>query len=126
MSLESPTRRELIASGLAVAAGAAFPDKARAEQRIIMNDASRLNPTPLYKHLIWKDDPSEIFIAALRTELKRAASAKRPIAVSAARHSMGAKACHATALQSPWRAALYLSTRPGGFIASMRARVGLM
>jgi FAD/FMN-containing dehydrogenase len=78
-----------MASGLAAAVASTLPGKALAEQRIILNDASRLNPTPLFKHLATNDDPTEAFIASLRAELKAAAAAKRPFAASAARHSMG-------------------------------------
>jgi FAD/FMN-containing dehydrogenase len=89
MSSYQPTRRHLIASGLATAAASALPGKAAADLRIILNDASRLNPTPVFKHLVLGGDPSEVFIARLRAELKGAAAAKRPIAASAARHTMG-------------------------------------
>jgi FAD/FMN-containing dehydrogenase len=76
-------------SGLATAAASALPGKVPAEQRVILNDASRLNPTPMFKHLVMNDDPTEAFVAGLRAELKAAAAAKRPISASAARHSMG-------------------------------------
>ena len=82
-------RRRLLLSSSAIAAGALLPGVAAAQQRIVMNDASRLSPTPVFKHWIVKPDPEEKLIAALRRELKAAASQRRPIAAGAARHSMG-------------------------------------
>ena len=54
-----------------------------------MNDASRLNPTPVAKHWVVRPDAEADFVARLRAELKEAAAARRPVAVGAARHSMG-------------------------------------
>jgi FAD/FMN-containing dehydrogenase len=82
-------RRRLLLGSSAIAAGTLLPRGATAQQRIVMNDASRLSPTPVFRHWIVKPDPEERLIAALRSELKAAASQKRPIAVGAARHSMG-------------------------------------
>jgi FAD/FMN-containing dehydrogenase len=58
-------------------------------QRTIVNDASGLNPTPVFRHWIARSDEDAVFIAKLRRELREAALAKRPVAVGAARHSMG-------------------------------------
>ena len=81
-------RRKFLASGVAVAATRlALP--ACAEPRIVMNDASQLNPTPVVKHWRPKTDESDKFIEALRVELKAAAAQKRRVVVGAARHSMG-------------------------------------
>jgi FAD/FMN-containing dehydrogenase len=82
------TRRVVIASGLGTAA-AFVTGPGGASQRIIMNDASRLDPTPVMKHWQPKTNPKDVFIESLRAELKEAASARRPVAVGAARHSMG-------------------------------------
>ena len=82
------TRRTVLAAGLATAA-TTFAGTGSAQQRIVMNDASRLNPTPVVKHWQPQTDPKDAFVERLRTELKEAASAKRPVAVGAARHSMG-------------------------------------
>jgi FAD/FMN-containing dehydrogenase len=82
------TRRNFIASGLAVAAAGIVTSSA-ARQRIVMNDASRLNPTPVAKLWLPKTGPRDAFIEELRTELFEAAAAKRPVALGAARHSMG-------------------------------------
>jgi len=82
------TRRAVLASGLATAATCvAAPGST--QQRIILNDASRLDPTPVMKHWQPKTEPKDAFIERLRTELNEAASARRPVAVGAARHSMG-------------------------------------
>ncbi|THD49040.1 MAG: FAD-binding oxidoreductase [Bradyrhizobium sp.] len=60
-----------------------------AEERIVMNDASRLNPTPVVKHWRPKSDPQGAYVEALRAELKEAKAAGRRLALGAARHSMG-------------------------------------
>jgi FAD/FMN-containing dehydrogenase len=83
------TRRRMM-SGLAAGAALALAPKAvRAQQRIVMNDASRLNPTPVFRHWIVKPQPDAELTAAFRKELKEAAAQKRPVCVGAARHSMG-------------------------------------
>lgn len=82
------TRRSLLLSGVAVAA-TALAGPARSQKRLVLNDASRLNPTPVIKHWRASADPKDAFIESLRAELKEAASARRPVAVGAARHSMG-------------------------------------
>jgi FAD/FMN-containing dehydrogenase len=61
----------------------------RAEQRSILNDASRLSPTPVAKHLTISKPAQDDLIARIRAELKEAAAANRPFAASVARHSMG-------------------------------------
>ena len=86
--IDSTRRRILLASSAAVA-GTLLPRISTAQQRIVMNDASRLSATPVFSHWVVKPDPEEQLIAALRKELKTAASRKRPVAVGAARHSMG-------------------------------------
>jgi FAD/FMN-containing dehydrogenase len=86
-------RRAFLARSAALAAGAALPAgmPSAAERRIVMNDASRLSPTPVFSHWVVKSDPEADVIARLRRELKEAASNRRPIVVGAARHSMGAQ-----------------------------------
>jgi len=79
------TRRDFVAAG---AAAIALPTAALAGQREILNDASGLNPTPVTKHVI-APDGRDAFIKALRDELKEASQAGRPVALGAARHSMG-------------------------------------
>jgi FAD/FMN-containing dehydrogenase len=61
----------------------------RAAQRSILNDASRLSPTPVAKHVTISKPAQDDLIARIRAELKEAAEANRPFAASVARHSMG-------------------------------------
>ncbi len=82
------TRREALLGAAALAAGAA--GSAKTEPRFVMNDASRLNPTPTIRHWIVREN-GDLRIALLRRELKDAAAAHRPVVVGAARHSMGAQ-----------------------------------
>ena len=80
-------RRTLLLNG-AAALLASRPAASQTRRRIVLNDASQLNPTPVVKH--WVAEPKEtLFVDQLRQELKEAAAARRPIAVGAARHSMG-------------------------------------
>jgi FAD/FMN-containing dehydrogenase len=83
------SRRRLLLASSGAAAGALLPRLVTAQQRITMNDASRLSLTPVFKHRIVKPDTEAQLIAGLRRELKAAASLHRPVAVGAARHSMG-------------------------------------
>lgn len=62
---------------------------ARATQRTILNDASRLSPTPVAKHVTISKPARDDLIERIRSELKQAAAANRPFAASVARHSMG-------------------------------------
>jgi FAD/FMN-containing dehydrogenase len=88
---------------LAVAAAAAFRRTARAALRPILNDASRLNPTPVAK--VWQADSirRDDFIAHLRAELAEAAAANRPVAVGVARHSMGGQSLARDGTAITWR-----------------------
>lgn len=83
------TRRQLVQGGALVALNAALPRTALAEPRIILNDASQLSPTPVFRHWVSRNGEREKVIERLRQELKSAAAEGRPVAVSAARHSMG-------------------------------------
>ena len=91
--MTSPTRRQVLKTAAVAAAVAALPRVPLAAEttgrRFIVNDASRLNPTPVYRHWIVGTDEQSFFIERLRQELKDAVLAKRPVAVAAARHSMG-------------------------------------
>lgn len=74
------------------ALGTLVPRIARsAEFRTVINDASRLNPTPVAKHIILRPEVGEPVIETLRREMKDAAAERRPFAVGVARHSMGAQ-----------------------------------
>lgn len=83
------SRRTVLTGGAALAATAVLPQPSQALQRPLINDASRLNPTPVVRHWIARPDDETAFIAQLRQELADAVQAKRPFAVGAARHSMG-------------------------------------
>ena len=84
------TRRDFLRIS---AAAAAMPfwgaPRAGATQRIILNDASRLSPTPVAKHVTISKAETGDLIARIRAELKEAAAERRPVAASVARHSMG-------------------------------------
>ncbi|KFG69084.1 FAD-binding oxidoreductase [Microvirga sp. BSC39] len=82
------SRRSLLISGGATALNLSFPKVSSANLRTVLNDASQLNPTPVAKHWVAKTQEAA-FIEQLRSELKEAAAARRPIALGAARHSMG-------------------------------------
>jgi len=57
-----------------------------------LNDASELSETPIFRHIVISDDPGEQLVAAIRDELNEARTNRRPVNVSAARHSMGGQA----------------------------------
>jgi FAD/FMN-containing dehydrogenase len=84
------TRRDFLRIS---AAAAAMPfwgtSRATAGQRIILNNASRLSPTPVAKHVTIAKTGTDDLIARIRAELKEAAVEHRPVAASVARHSMG-------------------------------------
>jgi FAD/FMN-containing dehydrogenase len=88
MNAPSLSRRIVVGGALAASAAALLPRPAAAS-RVVMNDASRLNPTPVFKHIVRTVERRDELIATLRAELKEAVAAKRPVAVGAARHSMG-------------------------------------
>jgi FAD/FMN-containing dehydrogenase len=71
-----------------------------------MNDASRLNPTPVAKHWRPSSDRQGGLVEALRGELKQAAETGRRVAVGAARHSMGGQSLPrdgvAITFDDPW------------------------
>jgi FAD/FMN-containing dehydrogenase len=82
-----PSRRAIIAG---VAASAVVkPQVTAARQRLVLNDASKLSATPVFSHWIANKEPEAEWIARLRREMVEAKGARRPLAVSAARHSMG-------------------------------------
>jgi FAD/FMN-containing dehydrogenase len=83
------TRRGLIKAGAVAALDAALPGAASAQPRIVLNDASGLSPTPVFRHWIVQTNGQADFVARLRQELKSATAERRPVAVGAARHSMG-------------------------------------
>ncbi|WP_226780154.1 FAD-binding oxidoreductase [Oceaniglobus trochenteri] len=54
-----------------------------------LNDASGLNETPIFRHVTLNDDVGDVLVARLRGELDEARESRRPVCLSAARHSMG-------------------------------------
>ena len=58
-------RRQVLLASSAVAAGM-LPVVSRAEQRIVMNDASGLSPTPVYTHRVLKASDDELLSAINR------------------------------------------------------------
>lgn len=91
--MKSISRRYFVATGIAASILAVLPLPVRAAIRLakskFLEDASKLLKLPVHKHLIVESAGEDELIAALRRELKEAASENRPVAVSAARHSMG-------------------------------------
>ncbi len=85
--VSKPTRRTLVA-GLAATA-ALRSGRGSARQRLVLNDASQLSATPVFSHWVAKTEPEAAWIARLRQEIAEAKANRRPLIVSAARHSMG-------------------------------------
>ena len=81
------SRRGLLIGSAAAAVSRST--RAKAFERPIINDASGLDPTPVAKHWIARSGGGDAFVARLRSELKEAAAAHRPVAAAVARHSMG-------------------------------------
>ena len=59
MPLARADRRSFLAAALATGAAAQLPSLAHAEPRIVMNDASRLDPTPVAKHARLSSSPRD-------------------------------------------------------------------
>src|SRR6516164_9831116 len=84
------SRRQFLRTGAAaIAAPLANLTPGYTAQRTILNDASRLSPTPVAKHITISKPGTDDLIARIRAELKEAAAERRPVAASVARHSMG-------------------------------------
>ena len=70
----------------------------------VLNDASLLSETPVFRHTILKTQGADL-IAALRAEMAEAQSAGRAFNIGAARHSMGGQAIpaagHAVTFDAP-------------------------
>ena len=99
-------RRTVLTGAAAMTAVAAPGTGTAAGTREILNDASRLNPTPVARHLKLKSDKQGAWIETLRAELKDAAQSRRRVAVGAARHSMGGQSLPrdglALTFEDPW------------------------
>ena len=84
-----PSRRTFLRAAAATVV-LPFAGRSRAAtQRTILNDASRLSPTPVARHVTISKPPLDDLVERIRAELKEAAAAKRAVAASVARHSMG-------------------------------------
>ena len=58
----------------------------------LLNDASLLSGTPIFRHTVLREGPGDAMIAALRTELAAARAEGRAVNIGGARHSMGGQA----------------------------------
>jgi FAD/FMN-containing dehydrogenase len=57
-----------------------------------LNDASLLNETPIFRHIVVQENPGDVLIERLRAEMAEARAEGRPFNIGAARHSMGGHA----------------------------------
>jgi FAD/FMN-containing dehydrogenase len=93
LSLKPITRRTLLATGAAAAVVHALPAFAQSPAKpLVLDDASRLDATPVARHWRPSSVTGDAWLNALRAELKTAAAESRPVCVGAARHSMGGQA----------------------------------
>lgn len=83
------SRRNVLKGGLALAVSGAAPAHAEFTPRAIINDASRLNPTAVARHVAFKATPTDDVVGRIRKEIAAAAAEGRPFAIGTARHSMG-------------------------------------
>lgn len=67
----------------------ATPARADFSARPIINDASRLNPTSVARHIALKADSTDNVVDRVRKEIASAAAEGRAFAIGTARHSMG-------------------------------------
>jgi hypothetical protein len=96
--MRSVSRRALLGGAAAAAVLDVLPAGAQSPSRpLLLDDASQLNAVPNARHRRPGSMTGEAWLAALRTELKAAAAEGRPVAVGAARHSMGGGRWRATA-----------------------------
>jgi FAD/FMN-containing dehydrogenase len=89
--MQTLSRRKFIAATSAGMAAIAVPARAaiRRSDPLTLNDASRLNPTPVVRNAILRPDSDAALIEALRALLKEAAGEGRAVCAGGARHSMG-------------------------------------
>ena len=97
-------------SALALSAyqrGKLWPAQGLAENGgdLVLNDASGLSPTPVWRHVTLSADPAGA-TPDLAAQIREAAAEGRPVAVSAARHSMGGQSLArdglAVGMDQPW------------------------
>jgi FAD/FMN-containing dehydrogenase len=87
----TPISRRAFLGG--AAAVTACPVAAQAPvESLTLDDASRLNAVPVARHWVTSTRIGRTWIDDLRTELEAARQDGRPVAVGAARHSMGGQA----------------------------------
>lgn len=130
---QTPSRRATLAGIGASAAALGVPGGTAAAPRApVLNDASRLNSTPVFKHWVATPSTDKAFLARLRAELREASAAGRALAVGGARHSMGgqslpqdgaavtlvSRSCHADTAARTYRVAA--GTRWRDVIAALR------
>ncbi|HZO47477.1 MAG TPA: FAD-binding protein [Xanthobacteraceae bacterium] len=71
------------------ASPAPTPRGRRVSRPPVLNDASRLNSTPIAAHRIVRTDDERRYVEDVRTLLREAAREGHPVSVGGARHSMG-------------------------------------
>lgn len=94
MPSPKPNRRQVLGQLAALPVASSLLRPAAAEPRpaasaLLLNDAGRLSPTQVARHVTLSTDPVEAAVTRLRAELAAAAAEGRPVAVGVARHSMG-------------------------------------
>ena len=84
------SRRTFVAAAGAAALAPAALAAPRRKQAgpLVLNDASRLNPTPVARNVMLRGE-DDALIEQLRALLKDAAAEGRPVCIGGARHSMG-------------------------------------
>jgi FAD/FMN-containing dehydrogenase len=89
----SVSRRSFLIAGTALLAAPALPDAAAAARRkptaFVLDDASRMNPTPIARQAVIGSREEAVLLSEMRATLGEAISTGRPIALGGARHSMG-------------------------------------
>ena len=101
------SRRTLLASGAALgltrgrAPALARSAKAQAKSQatpkpVVLNDAGRLSPTPVAKHIVVRPNEDDAILAELRTLLKDAAAENRPSRWVARGIPWAVRACRVT------------------------------
>ena len=97
----SVSRRRFLAGSAALAALPSFSRAQAAPRRapapFMLDDASRLNETPISRQAVLNSREAAKLLRELRATLGEAATEGRPIAFGGARHSIGGQSLRATA-----------------------------